>query len=128
MLWEIMCSNFECKLHNAIAIKEVPNHILQCSFYFSIFFLQYIDGCIWSIINDCTTSFTLIFCWKMAVIDKFVLCVFLQNIGIYSIDAYMNTTINNQEDYRSTHFISFVFYYRCNGHYRLYTFAFFQLF
>ena len=44
MLWRIMCSNFEYKLHSAIAFKEFTNHIIQCIFAYSIFSLQYTDG------------------------------------------------------------------------------------
>ena len=89
-----MCSNFRYKLHNAIDTKELPKRIIQCIFSYYIFFLHYIDGCIWSIVNYCTTSFTLLFCWKMTVIDKCVLCELFQNCYIDSTDAYINTIIN----------------------------------
>ena len=48
----IMWSNFECILHNECDFKTIPKHILQCMFAFSIFYLQYTDGCIWSLIID----------------------------------------------------------------------------
>ena len=104
MLWRIMWSNFECILHNACAFKKIPKHILQCMFYFYIFSLQYTDRCIWSIINDCTTAFTLLFCWKITVIEKCVLCELFWNIGIDSTVAYINTIINSHEDSQGTHF------------------------
>ena len=83
----VMWSNFEWIIHSACALKEIPNHILWCTFGFSIFFLHYTDGWIRSIINDCTTAFTLIFCWKMTVIDKCVLCEF-KNIYEYTVQMY----------------------------------------
>ena len=104
MLWRNIFSNFECKLHNVLAIKEFPKHILQCRFDFSISFLQYIYGWIWSIINDFIISFTIHFCWKINVIYKCVLCNFFENRVIYSTDVYINTIINYQEDSHSTHF------------------------
>ena len=104
-----MYSNFECKLHNSITIKEFTNHILQCSFDFYIFLLQYTYGRIWYIINYFTTSFTLLFCWKMTVIDECVFCKFFQNRGIDSIDAYINTIINYQENSHSTYFFQSMF-------------------
>ena len=88
-----MCSNSEWKLHNSIAIKEFLKHILQCTFGFSIVFLHYTIGCIWYIINDCTTSFNLIFFWEMTVIDVCLFCKFFENRGIDSTDAYVNTFI-----------------------------------
>ena len=104
MLWRIIRSNFECKLHNRISVKAFPKHILQCNLYFSISSFLYIDGCIWFIINDCTTSLTVLFCRKITVIDERVLCEFFQNRGINSTDAYMHTIINYQEDFHTTHF------------------------
>ena len=50
------------------------------------------------------------------------------NLGIDSIDAYINTIINSQEDSEGIHFTSINFQYSYNGHYRWYTFTFFQLF
>ena len=104
MLWRIMCNNFEFVLHNACAFKEMPKHFLQCIFAFSIFSLHYTDGCIWSIINDCTT---IIFFWKLTVIVKCVFCELFQNFCINSTGAYIKTVIHFQEDSKGTHFSLF---------------------
>ena len=56
--------------------------------WFSVFLLQYTDGCIWSIINDCTTALTILFCWKITVIEEHMLCDFFQNRGINITYAY----------------------------------------
>ena len=104
ILWIIMWSHFECILHNLCDFKHTLKHILQCIFAFSVCFIQYTDGCIWYIIIACTTSFTLIVCWKLTVIDKCVFCELYQNSCIDGTEAYIKTMINFQEDPQGTHF------------------------
>ena len=94
---------------------------------FLSFYSIYKNGCIWSIINDFTTTLTLLQWWKMTVIEKCMWCILFENRGIELTYAYINTIINYQENNHSTHFFSLKFHYRRNGHYRWYKFSFSQL-
>ena len=83
--------------------KKTEN-ILQCMFACYIFSLQYTDGCICSIINDCTMACTLLWHWKMTLLDKYELFVMFLSIVIDSTFAYLNTIIYSHEDSQGTYF------------------------
>ena len=108
-------------------LQKVHKHIIEYRFSFSVFFFQHKNGWMWSIFNDCTTTFTLLLLWKITVIDKCMWCIFFETRGINSTDAYINTIIDYLYNPYSTYFLSLKVHYRRNGHYRWYTFVFFQL-
>ena len=76
----VICHEDSCEvtLNEKFTMHMPSNNFLSIFFsvsLVSIFSLQYTDGCICSIINDCTTACTFYFCWKINVIDKCLLCV-----------------------------------------------------